>query len=57
MDRRVGEDHEIKLGFVHRTAQGSIERRCGGLVLLAVPSVSICNAAEAGNAKRAEAIP
>lgn len=57
MDRRVGEDNEIEVGFVYCTAQRGVERCCGGRVLLAVPSIGICDAAEAGNAKRAEAVP
>ena len=53
----VGEDHEIEVWGVHCAAQCCIERRRGGRVLLAVPSVRICDVAEPSDAKSAEAIP
>ena len=57
LDRRVGEYNQIEVCFVYCAAQRSVERRHGGGVLLAVPSVRIRDAAEPGDTKRAEAIP
>ena len=57
LDPLVGDDHEIEVRFGHRAAQRSVQGRRGGHVLLAVPSVSIRDAAEPSNTKRAEAIP
>ncbi len=57
LDPRVGEEHQIEVWLVHCAAQRSIERCCGGRVLLAVPSVCIRDAAEPSDTKRAEAVP